>query len=47
MLYIFISGNKLVFYTDNHEHQDFAVQVWTGHEGVGKMRLPDFKTIGT
>jgi len=25
----------------------FPLQVWTGPEGSRKLRLPDFKTIGT
>jgi len=28
-------------------HVSNHVQVWTGHEGPRRMRLPNFKTIGT
>jgi len=31
----------------NQKGKAIPLQAWTGPEGIRKLRLPDFKTIGT
>jgi len=33
--------------TQINEGKAIPLQAWTGHEGSRRLRLPDFKTVGT
>jgi len=35
------------FYNDKDKGKAIPLQVWTSPEGSRRLRLPDFKTIGT
>jgi len=39
--------HKCVTFLGNGKCKAIPLQAWTGPEGSRKMRLPDFKTIGT
>jgi hypothetical protein len=39
--------NKLLNIKHKHEGKAIPIQAWTGPEGSRKLRLPDFKTLGT
>jgi hypothetical protein len=36
-----------LIYIKHHKDQAIPLQAWTGPEGSRRLRLPDFKTIGT
>jgi len=42
------TGSNMVFFTtSNIAGKDIPLQAWTGPEGSRRLRLPDFKTVGT
>jgi hypothetical protein len=46
----YISGNRdenLQIYLGKGKGKAIPLQAWTGHKDSRRLRLPDFKTIGT
>ena len=37
----------IAVYSENSKGKTIPLQAWTGPEGSRRLRLPDFKTIGT
>ena len=49
---IMIDDKELVYVDDfnsldSKNGKAIPIQAWTGPEGSGRLRLPDFKTVGT
>jgi len=38
---------KMLDFIPNNKRKVIPLQAWTGPEGSRRLRLPDFKTIGT
>ena len=41
------TGQNNLFLINGYKGKATRIQVWTGPEGSRRLRLPDFKTVGT
>jgi hypothetical protein len=46
-LYLQVHHTSIVYVLGTVKVKGFPLHAWTGPEGSRRLRLPDFKTIGT